>query len=233
MMSDNITMCVTACGRPDLLQKTLDSFFTLAKGHVPRVLVSEDMGTPEQCDGLVARYGHGITVFRNEPRLGQVGAIDMLYALVETPLVFHCEDDWLFENNANFLEESLDVLEHDQLVHQVWLREHNGQSCVGHPLRGLSKTSKSVEYRHVEVRGDGWCGFSWNPGLRRMADYRRMFPNGYSAFKQHRAPAGPYEGSGEVEHRCSVHAQRLGYRAAILERASCRHIGVPATDHKA
>jgi len=233
MTSALITMCVTACGRHDLLQKTLDSFFKLATGHELRVLVSEDMGTPDQCEGLIARYGPRITVFRNEPRLGQVGAIDMLYARVQTPYVFHCEDDWLFENNAHFLEESIDVLEYDQLVHQVWLREHNGKSCVGHPLGDVSKTPKAAQYRRVELRGDGWCGFSWNPGLRRMTDYRRMFPDGFSAFKRHRDPAGPYENSGEVERRCSVHAQRLGYRAAILEHPTCRHIGVPATDHKA
>jgi len=233
MLSNLITVCITSCGRPDLLEKTLDSFFTLARGHALRVLISEDMAAPEQCDGLVARYGPGVTVFRNEPRMGQVGAIDMLYSRVDTPYVFHCEDDWLFDGNANFLEESLDVLEdQQQLVHQIGLREHDGKLCGGLLVGAPRVTRKSVEYRLI-VPSNGWSGFSWNPGLRRIADYKRMFPGGYSAFKQHKEPAGPFEGSGEVELRCSVHAQSLGYRAAILEHPACHHIGAAATDHKA
>ena len=71
-----------------------------------------------------------------------------------------------------------------------------------------------------------WCGFSFNPGLRRLSDYKRIFPNGFEEHNKH--------GTNSVlsEHECNQVACAQGYRAAILNNRVCRHLGEGKSTYK-
>ena len=62
---------------------------------------------------------------------GQVKLIDQAYAQVDTPYIFHLEDDWEF-HRPGFMEKSRAFLEADPKILLVWLRAWNDTS--GHPL---------------------------------------------------------------------------------------------------
>jgi glycosyl transferase family 2 len=93
--SADITFVLTSCGRFDLLEETLSSFFRQNTALMARYLVIEDSGD-DSVWRVAARFPFDIEVIVNQPSLGQIASIDRAYGTVTTPYVFHCEDDWRF-----------------------------------------------------------------------------------------------------------------------------------------
>jgi hypothetical protein len=69
-------------------------------------------------------------------------------------------------------------------------------------------------------------GFSFNPGLRKLSDYKLMFPQGYNVHNKH--------GMNSVlsEHDCNMVTIPYNYRAALLNNPSCIHIGEGKSTYK-
>ena len=200
-----ITVVITSCGRPDLLERTLDSFFEFNTYPVEKIIVVEDSGV--DCNGaLQVKYiGQPIVWMCNEGNMGQIASIDRAYSHVKTPYVFHCEEDWQFYRHG-FIEESLKVLESNKDILQVWLRERNDTN--NHPIE-----HKDLGGYFRVASNYKWKGFSFNPGLRRMADYvpyRNLtnVKNGWQA-----------------EFEIGMYYWKLGYYAVILPHGYVMHIG--------
>src|SRR5262249_4242159 len=117
---DPITFVITSCGRFDLLQECLQSFFTYNTAAISRYLLVEDSGD-HQVHSVVAKFDFPIEVIVNDPPVGQVAAIDRAYQTVTTTYIFHCEDDWRFFRSG-FIEESLLLLKHDPAITAVTCR---------------------------------------------------------------------------------------------------------------
>lgn len=216
-MDKKVTVCLASCNRFDLLQQTLDSFFSLNSFPIERFLVTEDSANEEMKNKIASRYGHQVELIFNPINLGAFKTFDNMYHMVDTQYIFHCEDDWKFESNPNFIQDSMDVLEERSDVHQIWIRKDIEQSWIENHV---DKTSTNVEYKMVKNPHLGtWCGFSGNPSLKRKSDYDRIFPNGYSEF------IIPNVFSGLTELNCNDHAAKHGYRAAQLVNASIIHLG--------
>ncbi len=204
-MSD-VTLVVTSCGRSDLLERTLESFFALNTYPLAATIIIEDGPA-----NLPAFPVPDLTYIANEVSIGQVNSIDRAYSCVSTPYVAHWEDD--FETyRGGFIEPSLEILERYPEILQVWLRAHDDTN--DHPIVKLPQFNVPTMSTDFE-----WHGFSWNPGLRRMSDYRRL--GGYSQFKR--------SNSFQTEHAISKAYHSLGYHAAILPEPAgyVRHIGGP------
>lgn len=212
-----ITVCITSCGRWNLLQATLNSFLKTNTYPIYKFILHEDSGDLDIFKKIQEKYSF-IECIRSESNVGLLKSIDNLYSLVETLYIFHCEDDWYFEGNPNFIQESLYVLQNPN-IHQVWIRK-------GIPENWIEKEDLGG-YRMVKQSHFGdWCGFSFNPGLRRLSDYKIMFPDGYNALNIH--------GTNSVlsEHECNQVAASKGYRAAILNNRVCRHLGEGQSTYK-
>lgn len=203
-MSSQITVIVTSSDRFDLLCRTLDSFLALNTYPIHKYVLNEDSGNRETTARIIKRYGHLFHVLHHPGREGLSKALDNLMLHVDTQYVFNIEDDWMFRGNANFIQESVEILEGRQDVHQVWIRDkrdHKHPVVTEHPM--YDRVTKG--YMGI------WHGFSFNPSLRRTADIRRMFPNGFSEFGD--------------EVICNRHAHELGYNAVSLTKSAIRHIG--------
>jgi hypothetical protein len=183
---DEVTLVVTACGRPDLLARTLRSFYAFCCYPLAGTIVIDDA------------FGHR----------GQVESIDAAYALVKTPHIFHLEDDWEFYR-PGFIEASLRILKDFPSILQVWLREP--EDTNGHPL----EQRPEFPFRTLIHNFGDWNGFSWNPGLRRLEDYKRIAP--YMKYWT--------TDSGYTEAAIGKVYRDLGYRAAIFPQGCVRHIG--------
>lgn len=211
-MSVDVTVVLTSCGRPDLLRRTLDSFFEFNDYPLQRFILMEDSESPAVPAMIRAQYADRVELVVNRPRLGQIRSIDRAYQMVSTRYVFHCEDDWLFYRRG-FIRESVEVLLENPHVHQVHLRDlwdNNGHPPERTRLRTASGVSFRLMARNFRAPNDFiWHGFSFNPGLRRLAEYLAL---------------GPYEQLGHEEHIDGVYDRR-GLRAAILEDGAVEHIG--------
>jgi hypothetical protein len=201
----DVTVVITSCNRPDLLQRTLRSFVQYNTYPVGKYVVIEDHPNAPIPEWLPEN-----TVYiKNDVNRGQIWSIDRAYKEVTTPFVFHAEDDWEFYR-PGFIEASREILDNYPDIIQVWLREHGDTN-------GLS--TMKIDKFPFEVMQWGydrvWHGFSFNPGLKRMSDYYKI-----GSYGQHTSGSG-----GQAEAPISELYRRLGYYAAILPQGYVRHIG--------
>lgn len=211
----NYTLAVTSCNRFDLLKQTLESFAFHADIPPAEVIILDD--SAEAKPGFPQSIFQGIPVrwISNGRHRGQMFSIDKLYDQIKTELVFHCEDDWLFERGP-FIGPSSGILE---LYPHVWTVSLRGNQCNGHPL---AKDLRSPLMLNEPGWRAGWGGCHFNPGLRRMSDFRRI-GGGY----------GRYTGYGthgcETELSLSKMHLDMGYRIAVLPHITkqpfIRHLG--------
>ena len=220
-----VTVCITSCNRFDLLSRTLDSFLQLNTYPIQEILITEDSGNQDMKKKILDAYGDIVELIFNENNLGAYTSIDNMYSKVKTEYLFHIEDDWLFETNNKMIVQSMNILEERKDIHQVWVRP---RSEIGVFIEDkVETTSKNVQYSMVKLNHcGGWCGFSLNPGLRRLSDYKKMFPKGYSEFAVDKT-----EWQALTELHCNNHAAAQGYRAAMLENTTVTHIGHGRTNY--
>ncbi len=171
-LREGVTVVVTSCGRQDLLEQTLESFFKFNSYPIERFVVVED-GVSDKNAALMQKFrGRGITWIGTQRRTGQIAAIDRAYTLVGTDMIFHMGDDWEFYA-PGFIEKSRAVLAADPACLGVMLQALDDTN--GHPLLPDVETVGGIATRKYSFDYRGIChGFSFNPGLRRTADYRRL-----------------------------------------------------------
>ncbi|MES1926322.1 glycosyl transferase [Salinisphaera sp. T31B1] len=211
-----VSLVVTSCGRLDLLEQTMRSFLAFNRYPIRKAILVEDSADADTYARVRVDFADMFDeVLCNDPKKGQIASIDHAYAHVDTPYIFHCEDDWLFLRGG-FIEESLSVLERDPSLITVWLREL--WDTNKHRIeRDIHYTPKGVMYRNVAVEDElDWHGFTFNPGLRRLSDYQRIQP--FTA----------------VGHEYEINKRywELGYHAAILERGAVEHLGHRRSERK-
>lgn len=198
------TLAITSCGRHDLLEETLVSFYTHVSVLPEQTLIYEDGPStrPQWVPREVVWIQGGI-------RRGQIHAVDELYRHVKTDLIFHCEDDWKFMLGGRWIEDSKWILEFDPEIIYVSLR---GQMW-NHPL---TRAKDGPYFIAQENWRGGWGGFAFNPGLRRRSDWERI--GSYGAHVKH----GPYA---KHEQELSIMYGKMGYKIADLGLPIIRHLG--------
>ena len=207
-MSLDYTLAITSCGRWDLLEQTLQSFFVHADVQPTRIMILEDGPLPPPFSVLRCINPVLMEVSFNNLRIGQIKSCDRLMGMVETEWVFWCEDDWLFKE-GDFIQPSYDILSGWPEIFTVGLRGR----AWNHPLVAVP------EYPFLIAEpgwNQGWGGMAFNPGLRRRSDYLKM---------------GPYAQVGTAMHACqselALSKQYLaaGYRIADLGSPIIEHLG--------
>ena len=211
-------MVLTSCGRFDLLEKTLNSFFEYNTHPIRKFVLVEDSGRDEVRDAIPPEYRDQIHLIVNKPKLGQVASIDKAYEQVETDYIFHCEDDWLFYR-PEFIEDSKIILKAEPQSIMVKLRSYY-HDLIYYGARALvlsdRKTAENVAYYRVNTTLPHSQCFSFNPGLRRRAQYPG---GGYVTLSANgRSPA-------DMEAIASEHYAAQGFFAVLLENDAVKHTG--------
>ncbi|MGH8713616.1 MAG: SEC-C metal-binding domain-containing protein [Casimicrobiaceae bacterium] len=207
--STDISFVLTSCGRFDLLAETISTFLAWNSAPIGRYVIVEDSGD-ERIRDVLTPFGNRFELLFNDPRLGQMQSIDRAYAGLQTPYIFHCEDDWRFFRGG-FIEESLLLLQHFPSISAVLCRRA-GQNRVHDMVASSTRVSRLREVEFRQSRLDVspiWGGYSFNPGLRRLADYRRL---------------GSFAGCGH-EDEVSRWFKQQGMGVASLERPACETTG--------
>lgn len=207
-MTHPLTIIVTSCDRFDLLERTLDSFFALNKYPYEAFHIHNDSvnGVPM---AIIQKYSDKNITWHSGTKRGLSASWDYLVGLVETEYLFSIEEDWLFDGNPNFIEDSINLLEFNEGITQVWIRSEKDHN---HPLSKevfhLHINKKKILFKEVKHIKD-WCGFSFNPSVRVLSRWKKWFPNGIA-------------GKDEIELSRDLY---YGYSAVSLVNSSIRHIG--------
>ena len=202
-----ITFTITTCNRLDLLAETLDSFFKLNTYPIDEYIMTDDSGDDLVYSKLVSLYGDKFKIIQNKPKVGLAKSIDNLFTESRNEYIFHCEDDWNFNGNPDFIAESLNILDWHDNIHHVWIRH---QSDLAQQLPQYGNLGQEDEYKLIPTINQ-WNGYSYNPGLRRKSDYLKMFPNGVAAVGD--------------ELSCAIHTAQFNYKSVLLLKTACHHIG--------
>jgi hypothetical protein len=203
------TLAVTSCDRHDLLKRTLDSFVntTSLNPHETIIFEDSDKERPSFLDTYGVRLGK-VRFISGGRRRGQAYAIDRLYSEVKTEYVFHTEDDWEF-HESGFIPASFNLLCSNPDLSMVALR-----SDWNHPL---IDDPKSRGFKIAEPYwGKVWGGTCWNPGLRRLSDFKKFGNYG-------RHVGYGTNGLGHEAKWSTIHLD-AGFRIACLP-SYVRHIG--------
>ena len=227
-----VTVVLTSCGRLDLLTKTIESFNKFNTYPITKFIFIDDSGdikfkkkANKILTSLLKKYDYSL-IF-NENRQGQIKSVDYAYSMVETPYIFHLEDDWEFYESY-FIEHSFKLMDEDSKLITVWIRELN--DTMDHPVGKEYKFATYLEenqplfvlkFFYLEDF-KGWSGFSFNPGLRRYKDYKAISP-----FTKHISDklTNIPESLLEIELAISKKYGELGFKAAIFEKGYVKHIG--------
>ena len=210
--NSDITLVVTSCGRFDLLRLTLDSFVKCCDLPIRQLILTEDSEKSGVMDYIPEVLRESALVIENSPCLGQIKSIDLAYSHVKTKYIMHCEDDWFFYR-PGFLSESKKILESDDSILQVRIHKHDYENSN---LVALSDRLVLEGIAYYKIEGK-WKSLSWNPGLRRLADYTEI--DSYQAFcKKHDTFL-------DVEGSLNRHYTDAGKEAVVLENYVVDHIG--------
>jgi hypothetical protein len=227
VIMNDVTVVFTSCGRQDLLDISLSTFFTFNTYRDVDVIVVED-GPSERNRKLARRYAsRSIEWLSTGSRIGQIGAIDFAYSRVKTPYIFHTEDDWKF-HASGFIEQSLAILQarSDCIVVRIQpLNELNE-----HPIATVEEVADSARYKKLQFDFETnfhserfvWHGFAFNPGLRRLDDYKRVAPYAKHVDSHTGSALRSEEALGKI-------FREMGFYAVVLtannEHGYVRHIG--------
>jgi hypothetical protein len=217
-----VTLVITSCGRFNLLRRTIDSFFKFNTYPIEECIIVEDSGIIDHTEfmDIIFTIPVPCKFIINGNNLGQIKSIDLAYSKVTTDYIFHCEDDWEFYK-SRFIEDSFDILLHDDSVINVWLRSYDDTNH--HPIEHIRHDYNTGHYYYMSLDYKKfWHGFSFNPGLRRTSDVMKLYP--FSEL----TPVIEKNGKliiGEID--LSVYYFNLGYRGAITSNYNgyVRHIG--------
>jgi hypothetical protein len=181
-----ITFVLTSCGRVDLLEKTVDSFLEWNDYPIYRYIIIDDSADNDVFEDIKKlneiKWKNKFELFFNEEKIGQTKSIDKIYNTINTKYIFHCEDDWLFYNKG-FIKDSIDILDTDDNIFQVWIRpksdgifnkidpQHvrSNNGAIYRKVLPASYAINQINGERIIVRD--YIGVSFNPGLRRKRDY--------------------------------------------------------------
>ena len=212
-----VTLVITSCGRPDLLEKTVESFFKYNTYPLKRTLIIED-GDIEDFSNIERHIVGDYEIIKNETNIGQFPSIDKVYSMVDTEWLFHCEDDWEFLKEG-FIEASLDIFDswdHDFKCFGPWLWHHKITKSKGKRLYPeVYETKGGIKYQIINsdmVMG----GYTLNPGLRRTSDC--MLEHPYDEIEDDRVD--------RERLLAKRYIQKRNFRAAhIVDTNYCDHLG--------
>lgn len=211
----NVTLVITSCNRLDLLRKTLDSFSQMNTYPIKEIIIIEDSGNTDIKNVIPEQWLENTKLLINGNNLGQIKSIDRAYMHVTTDYIFHCEDDWLFYRKG-FIEDSMKILESDNSIFTIWLRDIQKDIQKNYPFHYIFDEKKldDIEFYKLGSESPDWRGFTFNPTLKRTADYKKLIK---------------YERYGmkavETESFLSNFYDAIGMHVVILKESAVEHIG--------
>jgi hypothetical protein len=163
-MSKETTLCLTAGGRPDLLDQTLKSLLSHNRHFFSDFCFVNDFGD-EDTNSVILHHVPQARLFSHAAQKGHHYSIDEMYASVETPFIFHCEDDWLFDPVA-FIPGCFQVLLSDKNVSQVTVRDAECAKVSGILPEQVTCSAGDQKYeKSRNPRIKDWGHYSFNPSL--------------------------------------------------------------------
>lgn len=228
-----ITFTITTCKRFDLFEKTMNSFLNCCKDieKINEWLCVDDNSSDEDREKMKRLYPFFTFYLKTKEEKGHARSMNIIKNNVNTPYIFHMEDDWKFFEKRNYISDCMEVLGSDNSIGQCLINKNYAEEIKDIDIVGglFKKTNLGLRYFIHEYTADKksqdefiikyknvqscayWPHFSFRPSLLRKSVIDTI---------------GEY--SETASHFEMDYANRYvsnGYVSAFLEGIYCLHIG--------
>ena len=174
---EEIALVITSCRRPDLLARTIQSMQPWGDSLTEKIVV-EDSDKDHPLFSRLRAAGWRILV--NGQQIGQHASIDRAYGSVTSRFILHCEDDWEFCAQPDFLSAKQLLSKDIAPVHKVGsVAFHASESTfLRHdgPLGEFSLRGTQYLHSHASRSRTKYHHHSFNPSLLELALWQREGP---------------------------------------------------------
>lgn len=207
MKTHNVTLCLTIGLRPHLLRQTLESL--LSRVQFEHIIAINDFRDEETNLVFKELCPDGILINLPE-QVGHHKAVDEMYSRVTTPYIFHCEDDWLFDQPVE-IEKYIETLSLHPKSTLLCFRKWTDFSLSEEQKSKLDFFEASpLDLVRFDKMHDQWHGYTFNPHMSSIELWKSM-PNGFKPFKK--------------ERHISRYLRAEGKYILFLNQGLCHHIG--------
>jgi GR25 family glycosyltransferase involved in LPS biosynthesis len=115
-----VTLTITTCKRFVLFEQTINSFLACCTDldKIDKWIVVDDNSSEEDRNKMKELYPFFQFYFKTKDEKGHAKSMNIIHEMVDTPYVFHMEDDWKFFCKTNYISKCLDVLSTSQNIGQ-------------------------------------------------------------------------------------------------------------------
>lgn len=232
-----ITFTMTSCKRIELLKKTINSFLNCCTDLylIDEWFIVDDNSSESDRIEIRQLYPFFKFRFKNELEKGHAISMNIIYQSINSPYIFHLEDDWQFFHKSNYITNCLEVLTENPNIGQCLINKNymETESDIN-ILGGVYKTTTNGipfflhEYfsnatDFTEKYGCGiscyyWKHFSFRPSLIKTSSILHT-----GSFR---------EDSSHFEKEYSERYYENGYISAFLDSIYCLHIGKLTSEKK-
>ena len=183
-----VTLSMTTCKRFDLFEKTMNSLLNCFDEDLDKIdywLCVDDNSSEEDRIKMKALYPFFTFYFKTIEEKGHPQSMNIIRNKVNTPYLFHLEDDWKFIEKKPYITECFDVLSSNAAIGQCLINKNYSEISRDVDIKGgiFHTTNQGVRYyihehckNQEEVRdwvqkyGNGnssnyWPHFSFRPSL--------------------------------------------------------------------
>ena len=224
-----ITFSITTCKRYDLFEQTINSFLNCCTdvNLISKWICVDDNSSQEDREKMEKNYPFFKFYWKNKNEKGHAQSMNIILDLVDTPYLFHMEDDWKYFKPHHYIQDCLEVLNSNDKLGQCLINRNYAEESTDTILGGIfhTTTNGTRYYIHdyqpdieqfINKYGAGpncayWPHYSLRPGLNKMSVLKEI--GTYNPCAAH------FEM--DFSHRYIQH----GYQTAFLDEISCLHTG--------
>lgn len=232
-----ITFTITSCKRFDLFEQSVNSFLNccLDLSKIDRWICVDDNSSSEDREKMSKMYPFFEFYFKTKEEKGHPRSMNIIRNIVDTPYLFHMEDDWKFFCKRNYLSDMLEIVNKEHKLAQCLVNKNYAEiesdidiaggdfqqtsSGLRFYIHEFCATTDSIERwtkKHAEELNNCkhcyyWPHFSFRPSLIRTHIFKE-----FGEFNE------------KVSHFEMDYSRKyatVGYESAFLEGIYSIHIG--------
>lgn len=228
-----VTVTITSCKRLSLFLQTMESFMRCVcdKGFIKEYICVDDNSSEEDRHKMKQEYPFVKYIMKDESSKGHVKSMQMLTSLIETPYIFHLEDDWLFHNRVSLYDMLEIILDQPTTLRQVCVNKNYDVDSTRRSKGGFEHFTSgnlryfvhehcsldvfSEKYGHDSMSCCYWPHFTLHPSLIDTRIFNEI----------------EFEDSPHFEMTFARKYANKGWKTAFLQESNATHIGKNLWEH--
>lgn len=234
-ISDNkkITVTMTMCKRYDLFRKTVSSFINCCEDIdlIDDWIVVDDNSNTADRSRAISEFPFIKFVWKGNSDKGHPRSMNIIQKLVQTPYIFHIEDDWLFYRKEKYMSITLNIINSDSSYGQCLLNKSYGEreKCYDiacpNPMKFSSDNHRY--YEHAYYTGKEMEKFMKSNNTKKNCVYWPHYSLRVGMTKREVFDKiGTFnESVGHFEMEYALRYAEKGYKTVFMDNIYCYHTG--------